>query len=317
MLTIFYTIMPVFLLIVLGGVIQRAGWLPRDGAAALNQYVYRIALPALLFIAIAQSSPERQFEGSFIAALLAGLGICYLLSFALFRIFFGARTPLAGFQAFTTTFANAAFLGLPILMALFPDNPDAVLAMGIYTLFTMPFVLTGIAMLELGVERPEGTGRTRMWFSIGASLARNPILIGALAGLAVSLSGTTLPHWLASAAAMLGDTASPCALVAVGMVLAMQLQMSGGPKAQPVYQAVSGVIKLAVHPLLVWVCMRFFNVQGHWVPMGVLLAAMPTGTLAFVLAEAYDTDCANTSASVLLTTVFSFLSISAAMALMS
>ncbi|MFV0422301.1 AEC family transporter [Oleidesulfovibrio sp.] len=317
MLTIFYTILPVFLLIIVGGYVQRAGWLPKDGAAALNQYVYRIALPALLFGAIAQASPERLLKGSFIGALLLGLAICYGLSFALFRLFYRASIPLAGFQAFTATFANAAFLGLPILMALFPDNPDVVLVMGIYTLFTMPFVLMGIAMLELGRQQRNGTDTGAIWRTVFRSLISNPILLATGGGLILSLSGMALPQWLESVCNMLGYTASPCALIAVGMVLALQAQMTGGPKPDAGYQAVSGCIKLIVHPALVWAGMKLFGVEGEWIAMGVLMAAMPMGTLAFVLAETYNTDCANTSASVLLTTIFSFFTVSAAMALLS
>ncbi len=316
MLIIFLTVMPVFLLIMLGSFVQRVGWLPQNAATTLNQYVYYLALPALLFGAIARAPVQQLFDYRFIGGLLTGTTLCSLLAFYLFHKLFTPSKPRATFQAFTATFANAAFLGLPILLALFPSNSDAILAMSIYTLFTTPLVLLGIAMLELENAKNQKSAPSGLKRAMLGALFKNPVLVGTAAGLAVVLVGLKLPHWLTVLCDMLGQTAAPCALLGTGMVLHIQLRMRGSRQSALPHHMLTGVLKLFLHPLLVFGCMRLAEVEGEWLLMGTLLAAMPTGTLPFVLAEAYGLGQANASLAVLLTTFCAPFSITIIMALL-
>lgn len=70
-------------------------------------------------------------------------------------------------------------------------------------------------------------------------------------------------------------------------------------------------IKLILHPLLVWIAVYWvFGMDGFWAFAAVLLAAMPTGALAFVLAEERDAYVAEVSAVTVLSTALSVVTIS-------
>ncbi len=306
MLPILRTIAPVFLLILTGAVIHRFAILPPHAGSVLNTFVYRLALPLLLFASIAQASVTQIFHPGFAAAVLLGTAVPGTAAALIAR----HRHPAAQavFLGFVATFSNAAFVGLPVLQLLFPGQPETVLAMGVYALLGLPFVLTAVFALER--QRAPHTA----WRSLVGILSRNPLLLGSLAGLVVALSGMHLPPWLATPCQMLGSTASPLALIAIGMTLA-RTAGSAHPILKPDHLLVAG-IKLIMQPAITFALLTLWDVNPLWQALGTMLAAMPVGTMAYVLAEAYGVLTPLVSASVLSTTVLSSLSLPAVFALL-
>jgi predicted permease len=109
---------------------------------------------------------------------------------------------------------------------------------------------------------------------------------------------------------MLALTAGPTALFALG------LSMVG----QPILGDLREVgwltlLKLVGHPLVAWVMVtRFFAVEPFWASAAVLLAAMPVGSTAFVVAQQYGVGVRLSSATVAVTTMGSILTLTALMA---
>lgn len=293
MLEIFSTIAPVFVLMLLGAMIYRRGILPPAAGGILNAFVYRLALPLLLFSSIAQASLARIFQAGFVGGVVLGTLIPFLGTAAFARRWHTG--PQSWFVAFTATFSNAAFVGLPVLQLLFPQNPDAVLAMGVFALFGLPFVLTAVFVLERQ-RNPQAAKH-----ALFSALARNPLLLGSLAGLAVAVVGIPLPQWITIPCQMLGHTASPLALVAIGMTLARTAHVSLHDLGTN--HLLISAVKLLVHPAVTYALLFWWGVDPTWLAMGTMLAAMPVGTMSFVLAEAYGTLGPMTSAAVFGTTV--------------
>lgn len=299
MLEIFSTIAPVFVLMLLGAVIFRLDILPPATGSILNTFVYRLALPLLLFSSIAQASLARIFQVGFVGGVVFGTLIPFLGTAILARRWHPG--PQSWFVAFTATFSNAAFVGLPVLQLLFPQNPDAVLAMGIFALFGLPFVLAAVFVLERQ-HNPQAAGR-----ALFGVLARNPLLLGSLAGLAVAVVGIPLPQWIAVPCQMLGHTASPLALIAIGMTLARTARATLHDLGAN--HLVIGLVKLLMQPAVTFVVLSLWEVDPSWRAMGTMLAAMPVGTMAFVLAEAYGTLAPMASAAVFGTTVLATITL--------
>ena len=63
---------PIYLLIGLGYIAVRAGWLARTDMRVLGQFVLRFALPALLFTMLARRSVVEIFDARFLLAYLGG-----------------------------------------------------------------------------------------------------------------------------------------------------------------------------------------------------------------------------------------------------
>jgi len=96
----------------------------------------------------------------------------------------------------------------------------------------------------------------------------------------------------------LAQAAAPCALFAMGVTLALRPL-----RRVPVALGYIVPIKLVVHPTLMYFGLSYFgNFDALWVFVAVLLAALPTATNVFVIAQQYDVWVERASASVLVTT---------------
>lgn len=321
MLDILSALVPVFGIIVLGMCMERLGSLPKGTPAALNQFVFRVSLPALLFYAVARKTPQELAHGGFAAGTVAGMLLAFALGYVLCSRGGRRNGPDVAVLAQAASFPNSAFLGLPIVAALLPGNDDAVLAGGIVSVLCLAVLLVTMARLE--AIRSGGGMSWRVLRQVSSALGRNPILLATLAGVAVSLSGLGLARPVAAMASMLGATASPCALFGIGMVLAAQLTAEGAgcpveggtgecdPQAlSPLARQVAvNAVKLFAHPALTWLCLWAFGVRGHWLGMGVLFAAMPTAAVAYVVAESYGAGARDTSRAIVVSTMLSALTL--------
>ncbi|MDR3045317.1 MAG: AEC family transporter [Desulfovibrio sp.] len=324
MLDILSALVPVFGIIVLGMCVERMGSLPKGTPAALNQFVFRVSLPALLFYAVARKTPEELARGGFAAGTVAGMLLAFALGYLLCSRGGRRHGPEVAVLAQAASFPNSAFLGLPIVTSLVPGNDDAVLAGGMVSVLCLAVLLVTMARLE-AIRRGGGLS-WRVLREVAAALGRNPILLASVAGVAVSLSGLGLARPVAAMASMLGATASPCALFGIGMVLAAQLTAEGAgcppegmgdgsgecdPQAlSPLARQVAvNAVKLFAHPALTWLCLWAFGVRGQWLGMGVLFAAMPTAAVAYVVAESYGAGTRDTSRAIVVSTMLSALTL--------
>ena len=105
----------------------------------------------------------------------------------------------------------------------------------------------------------------------------------------------------------LAQAAAPCALFAMGVTLALRPL-----KRVPRELGIISALKLVVHPILCWVMLSLFgNFSDVWVYSAILLAALPTAANVFVIAQQYGVWVQRASASVLITTMLSVVTVTA------
>ncbi len=136
---------------------------------------------------------------------------------------------------------------------------------------------------------------------------RNPLLIAPALGALVPLLGATVPLPVESFLKLLGGSAAPFALVALGLFLARPRTTETRPVAAT---ALLVGLKLLVHPLLAYGLARAFGLPPLLLHTAVLMAALPTGTGPFMLAEFYRREAAVTSNVVLVSTIVSIVTVS-------
>ena len=207
------------------------------------------------------------------------------------------------------SYPNAGYIGFPLaLVALGPASLPATSLAAIMTVF---FFANAIILIETGLQT--ATRRARLFAQVALALPRNPLLVGPALGAAVSLSGLALPAPVDTFLKMLGGSASPCALVALGLVLAAKREV--GIRIAGVTSLLI-VLKLVAQPILAWALASFvFRLPPLLTHTAVLMAALPTGTGPFMLAEFYDRDVGVTSRVVLVSTILSIVTVSGYLAL--
>jgi malonate transporter and related proteins len=297
MLPILSIALPVFGLILIGGLMGRGGFLGRDATGALNMFVVYLALPAVLFQAMAHIRPADLANGGLVGAFSLGILLPGAIGLLIARLR-GVSLGDAALQALAGTFCNTGYMGIPLCRMVFGDD-SLVPSVVCMVITACPQFALAIALVE--ADRP-GVAPWRVARRVGLALLRNPLLISPVAGLVVSALSVPLPLAAERFLTILGGAATPCALVATGMMVAETTE-----RFQPLVVGRLVALKLFIQPLVVWLLVtRVMPLPPAWGGTALIMSALPTGSTAFILAKLYGRQVAVTSGVILVSTVVSF-----------
>ena len=307
MQTVLDIVLPVFGLILLGYGVARTPLLDEAGIKGLNNFVFYVAIPVLLFRSMSQLSIPDTIDPLMPVAYFCAAGIVFAGGLLAGRKVFKLPLDESAMMAMGCTYSNLLLLGLPLAFLAFGD--EGLLAILLIISFH-PLILITLATIIIELARGQGAHGGRVLLSALGALVRNPVLIGMAAGLLWGTTGLGLPKPLATMADLLKAAASPTALFAVGASLTRFTIR--GDAAQ---SATMIVAKLFVLPALVWMsCTFVFGVGPLWTAVATLAAAMPSGVNTFLLASAYNTYLARSATAVLISTALSVLTVGALIA---
>ena len=310
MLEILAIVSPIYLIIFCGYVITRAGVFAKAEMATFGKFVIKLALPALVFNAIAQRRLADIFVPGYLLAYTLGglimLGGAYLVGRKMARL----DHQQALLHAMGMCSSNSGFIGYPILLLALPSVASAALALNVVVenVVLLPLLLV---LLE-GSRRQAGEGgKPASLKSILWQLMRNPIIVALLLGLAISVMEWRLPVPLARTVTLFAQTSGALSVFVIGGML-VGLPMRGlSLKVAPI-----ALGKLLLHPLavaLVVACLPWFGMaplDHAMATAAVLMAAMPMMSIYPMLAQPYGF-ADRSAAALVLATVGSFITLSA------
>jgi len=296
LLATFQTLLPVFALILAGFACRRRGLMGPTAATELNRFVVWLALPALLFDAMAHATPAEMIQPAFIGAFGLASAIVFV---AVLMLRLRGRRHLAdaSIDAIAAAYPNTGYIGYPLGLIVFGAASLAPTTIATILIVCVLFSLA-VVLIEVSLQTEQRHGK--LAWKVFSSLLRNPLVISPLAGLLLAILRWPVPASAESFLKLLGAAASPCALVCLGLFLA---------EKRPDTKAEAGAItltvaKLLLQPLLTWwLAARVFMLPRELTEMAVLLAALPTGTGPFMLAEFYRREAYVTSRTILYSTV--------------
>lgn len=300
MLYVFNVVLPVFALILIGYICGRTGKLGESASIELNRFVVWLALPAQLFNFAASSSWQTLWQPGFIAAFFFS---CLAIFFLIFILSWLRKRDLAvaSFAGLSASYSNTGYMGIPLCVLALGQDGLAPAIISTFIVFVM-FALATV-FIEVGILSHKKTHQI-IW-SVTQSLCTNPLLIAPVAGLLWSSTNLVLYNPLAQVISFLAAAATPCALVSIGLFL-MQKEESSPVQAWGISLA-----KLILQPAIAWlIAGSLLELPALWVSAVVILAALPTGTGPFMLAQYYKADARVISRVVLITTVGSWLTLS-------
>jgi malonate transporter and related proteins len=301
MLTALLAVCPVFALIVAGYASGRLRWLGPAACSELNRFIVFLALPALLFQVMATADWASLWQPGFIAAFAIGAFVVFGGTIWV-RMQRGQGLADAVLDGLNAGYANAGYIGFPLCELVFGRKSFALVTVA--AILTI-CVLFGVAIIcvEFGLRR--GPRAHQVVLTVARSLVRNPLLVAPVLGAAWSLLGVPLPESVGTFLHMLGTAASPCALVSLGLFLARE---RAGVISFRTSSALAG-LKLLVQPAITGVLVHLFRLPAEAAGVAVLIAALPTGTGPFMLAEFYGREAVTTSGTILVSTVASVVSL--------
>jgi predicted permease len=292
MTAIFTTILPVFGLIALGYLAARLRYITATAAQGLTQFVFNMAIPALLFRTIVLMEQQPVSPWPLWTAMFGGLAIIWIITTLLLRNADALRGDGGAAASMCASFGNLALLGLPLSIAHFGQEVAVPVSL---VLSLHAAVLWFVATAQIETVRQ---GHMPSWPSLIkellGNLVRNPIVLGLLLGALWRVTGLGLNEVLDRLLEMLGNGGIPTALVALGLSLA-----SYSLKGQWSTISILIILKMAVLPIIVWALATFaVTLPPLWIKATVLLAAMPTGANAYLFAQRYNSATAAVSGAV-------------------
>ncbi|MCT8987347.1 AEC family transporter [Shewanella phaeophyticola] len=311
MSSILTPLIAVFAIMVLGSLFQKSRILPADTDVILNQFVYYVAFPAILLIVLAETPIEDIAQWGFIAGFSLAMVITYSVGVLLSLWQAPKQQAVAAMRALNSTFGNTAFIGIPLMSLMFPDNKMALVAAAIASLLSVIMFAFALVSIELASRSKQSTEPAIL--IMASALGKNPIVVGSAIGITLSACHITLPSSITLMLHQIGNTSSPCALFAIGMVLVKALRQQSGRKlfSAGLIVELNGInlLKLVVQPLIAYALLKAFGVTPQWLIMGVLLASLPTAASVYLLAERYQVHANVSAQGILYGTLMTFLSL--------
>ena len=308
MLTTLTVVLPIFALILVGYVCRKTNVLGPHATRELNWFVVFLALPALLFDITAHTTWAALYQPGFIAAFGLSSAIVFSLTLAL-RLRNSRPLADASVDGLNAGYANTGFIGFPLCAMVF--GKDSLAPTTVATILTVcALFAVAIVLIEIGLQSE--VRRARLALTVARSLLKNPLLVAPALGAILAATGVALPQSAETFFKLLGDAASPCALVALGLFLGQTRQAADPDTPATLLLA---AFKLILQPVIAWGLASYvFGLSSASTHIAVLLAALPTGTGPFMLAEFYGREASVTSNAILISTILSLLTVSAYLA---
>jgi predicted permease len=296
---IFDILSPILLLVLLGVLLARMGFLGAVFMRELNKLTFWILLPAALFRLTAVSGdagPEVLGIASLVLAATLVVAVAGWLGSTWLKLPANSHGSVSQ-SAFR---ANVAYIGLPVLTYAFEGMAGGKqqLSTAVVVMAFLTSIYNVLAVIVLQAARHRISFQSILPGL--RAIFTNPILISCVLGLIFNATDRELPLFLDRALRTLGDAAVPSALVCIGGSIAF---IKLGRHMAGIGLAVS--LKLIAVPAIVFLLGTFFGMNQIEMRIALVFAACPTAAAAFVMAQQMDGDEALTSGAIVMSTIFS------------
>jgi hypothetical protein len=297
MLDVVNTIVPVFLVILLGYFLHAKDLLPSPIVSPLNRLVFYLAIPAMIFREISRVSFSAYFSSAMLAGTLAPILTAFLVGLAVQR-FFKIPPSFAGTFLQSSQHGNLGYIGLAVAYYLLGAEglTAASILAGFMMLLQNFLSVLGLQMFYQGPER-----KNKVWF-FTKKVVGNPVVLSALAGIFFSVLQIPVPTIADRGLKIISDMSLPLALLIIGGSLSFGLI-----RANLKLAVGAGVLKLLFLPLVGLVFYGILRVPAAQFIPGLILLASPTATVTYVMASEMQGSTDLASAAVTMNTLASCL----------
>ena len=288
--------LPVFTMVFMGILLKRLGWIDQAFINTASSLVFKVTMPALLFLSILRAEPGEDFQ--------LGLVVYYLIISALMFVLIWAwslyRCPRQqrGVYVQAAFRGNCGIMGLALATSMYGElglSLGGVMAGGIIML---NLVLSAIV---LAVYSPLVNSHPG---AILKDVATNPLIIGIAGGLLLGWLDIGLPGWLMTSGDYLASMSLPLALICVGGSLSLAAIKQGSLLALD-----ASLWKVVIMPLLGVLLALPLGFRGPELGILCLFLGSPTAAVAFVMARAAGANTDLTSNIIMQSTLLSLVTL--------
>lgn len=310
-------ILPIFAVIAIGFLAARFKLLAGEVGDALSKFVFVIAVPTLLFRTLATASFGDVNPLWLWVSYFTGVIVTWTLASLFVRSFMGADRRAGVIAGISASFANTVFVAIPAVQRAYGD-PGLEPLFLIISVHLPTMMIIATLLMERAAERDAAAeGRPMRKVTVTATirqvlvnLGRNGIVIGILCGIAWRLTTIPLPAEAEEVARLIGSTAGPVSLFAMGMSLTRY-----GLRGDLLSSIVVSVLSLTLMPGIVY-AIGVELLPPLWLKVAVLTAACPAGINSYLFAVYFKSNEKLAATTIVVSTLMSVISLGAWLAIL-
>lgn len=277
-------ILPIFILVVLGWLFKRVGFLGNGFYPIADKLVFRVMLPCMLFLEISQIELEGGTDkGRLIAFACAGVTAAFILSCFLIPLLIKDNDK-RGAMIQGAFRSNFAILGIPLAESMFGDEGAVAIAV------LMPFVIlmyNVYSVVALSIFAPKGETKsfTKVAGEIIRSTLTNPLIIAVVLAVPFMLFGIKLPSFAVRTVSYLSEATVALSLLSLGAGIT-----AGALKGKVKYSLTISIIKTALLPAVMMVTAYAFGFRGAELGTIFVLFGTPAAVSSYIMAKNMHSD---------------------------
>ena len=288
---------PIFAMLAIGVVLRRRGALSDAFIDNGSRLVYTLALPAMLFTSVAQT---RLSEAGSPAMILYGVLAMIVFYIAFERLADRIVEPARdrGVVVLGAFRSNKGIIGLAYTVNAYGDEGlrNAALYVGVLSIL---FNVLSVITLNRSLARVQSR------LALLRNILGNPLIIGILLALPISIFGLTLPAPVLKTAQYFADLTLPLALICVGASLDFALL-----RAESRNTLLATFAKLVVLPLGFTAGAWALGFRGIELGILLLMACSPSASVNYIMARALGGNATLAANTIALTTLGSLFTTS-------
>lgn len=285
---------PIFLVILLGWILMQKHMLTKEFASAADKFVFKIALPCLLFKDIATANIKETFDLTFVLFCMITTTIMFLTTWLLTALFMKDKSMVGAFIQASVR-GSSAVLGIAFVQNIYGNSGMApmmiIASVPLYNIFSV------IILTFNSTEAAKDTNKIK---TACINVLKNPIIIAIFAALVVALLEIPIPTMALKTVSNVAATATPLALLVVGATFEGKQAIS---KIKPT--ALATFIKLILLPALFLPLAYLFGFRNSEMVAILVMLASPTTVTCYIMAKNMYNDAVLSSSIVVTATLFS------------
>ena len=297
---------PLFLIITLGFFLQKVHLFNDSFNKVANEFVFSCALPVSLFRSIADMNFYSDFDPLFCLFCFASTSAMFLIPWAVSSRCIKDKRQVGAF-AQASARSSAAILGVAMAENIYGSAglvPIMIMsAVPFFNIYSVLILSFSPQVDEQGRLMPAVKGGSAVKQAC-LNVLKNPIILGILAGVPFALLRLSVPTVIDSALKSVGSIASPLALLVIGASFSGAEAMTRWKSA-----VAASFLKLLLIPAIFLPLAAALGFRDSALIAVLIMSGSPTTVASFVMAKKMHADSVLTSNTVILSTVFSALTI--------
>lgn len=292
------TIVPIFLIVVLGWVLKNKNFLDSSFFAGADKFVFNIALPTMLFLDLVETEDITSFDFGFVGFCIAGVLSVFIL-LCIFVPICCRDNAKRGAAIQGIYRSNFAILGTSVVMNMFGESAAGAVAT-VLPVTVITFNVLAVIALSVFAPKNKKMAFAELIKTIVLNIVKNPLIIALVIGLLFLLTGFELPAILDGSLNYISDATLALALMSLGANIEPK-----HIKESFVPAIVSSVCKTVVVPLVIVTVAALVGFRGIELGVILILFSSPTAVSSYIMAKNMGSDYNLASQILLYTTVLS------------